>query len=60
MFKIPGVLLALYTLVAAVRGEVFAKSGVWGRTVSRAHAPEYFWIVIGIYAALSVSLILMF
>jgi hypothetical protein len=60
MFKILGVLLALYTLAAVVRGEVFAKSGVWGRTVSRAQAPEYFWIVIGIYTALSISLILVF
>lgn len=57
MFKTLGVLLAFYTAYAAASGQVFAKSGPSGRTVSRADSPEYFWIVIVIYAALSAALI---
>ncbi|HMN44126.1 MAG TPA: hypothetical protein PKE27_06130 [Povalibacter sp.] len=60
MFKLLGALLALYTLFAGLRGEVFAKSGVWGRTIARETNPRYFWVVIGIYAALSVALLTVF
>ena len=55
-----GVLVALYTTYAAIKGEVYAKSGPWGRTVSRVDSPEYFWVVIVIYAGLSVALITVF
>jgi hypothetical protein len=57
MFKLLGALVGVYTLVAAVKGEVYAKSGVWGRTISKHESPEYFWIVIAIYGALSVALL---
>lgn len=57
MFKILGTLVALYTAYAAVTGQVYAKSGPWGRTVSRMDTPAYFWVVIAIYAGLSVALI---
>ncbi len=60
MFKLLGALLALYTLFAAAQGEVYAKSGVWGRTITRLDSPRYFWVVIGIYAALSVALLTIF
>lgn len=60
MFKILGGVVALYTAYAAVKGEVYAKSGAWGRTVSRARSPEYFWVVIVIYACLSVALMVVF
>lgn len=60
MFKALGVIVALYTTFAAVRGEVFAKSGGWGKTVSRADSPEYFWVVIAVYAALAVALLTIF
>lgn len=60
MFKTLGVLVALYTTYAALKGEVYAKSGVWGRTVSRAESPQYFWVVIVIYAALSIALLTVF
>ena len=60
MFKMLGVLLALYTLYAALKGEVYAKSGAWGKTVSRHGSPEYFWLVIAIYAVLSVALLALF
>jgi hypothetical protein len=60
MFKLIGVLLALYTLFAALKGEVYARSRAWGRTITKAETPAYFWVVIGIYAALSVSLFVIF
>jgi hypothetical protein len=60
MFRILGVLVGLYTLYAAVNGVVYAKSGAWGRRVSRVESPEYFWVVITIYAGLSVALITVF
>jgi hypothetical protein len=60
MFKMLGMLLALYTLYAALKGEVYAKSGAWGRTVSRGGSPEYFWLVIAIYAGLSLALLTLF
>ena len=60
MFKFLGVLVALYTLYAIVTGSVYAKSGPGGRTVSRQDSPEYFWVVITIYAGLSAALLLYF
>ncbi|HEU4484745.1 MAG TPA: hypothetical protein VFR96_04585 [Povalibacter sp.] len=60
MFRLIGALLVVYTLFAAARGEVYAKSGMSGRTVVRADSPAYFWCVIGIYAALSIALIVFF
>jgi uncharacterized BrkB/YihY/UPF0761 family membrane protein len=60
MFKVLGVLVAVYTAHAAFRGEVFARSGAWGRTVTRSDSPRYFWVVIGVYATLSVALVTIF
>jgi hypothetical protein len=60
MFKALGALVALYTIYAAASGEVYAKSGTGGRTVSRQDSPGYFWAVIGIYAGLSFALIMVF
>ncbi len=60
LFKILGVFVGLYTLFAAIRGEVFARSRLWGRMVSKAESPVYFWVVIGIYAALSIALLTIF
>jgi hypothetical protein len=60
MFKLLGALVGLYAIFAACKGEVFAKSGVWGRTISRHDSPEYFWVVIAIYGVLSVALLTIF
>jgi hypothetical protein len=43
-----------------VRGEVFTASGAHGRTVTRDRTPSYYWLVISIYAVLSVALLLVF
>jgi len=50
----------LYTLYATVTGGVYIKSGAWGRTASRAESPEYFWVVIAIYASLALALATVF
>lgn len=60
MFKLLGALVGLYVVIAVARGEVFAKSGVWGRTVTRHDSPEYFWVVVTIYGALSIALLTIF
>ena len=59
-FQILGIVLALYTASAAVRGEVFTASGARGKTVTRDQTPRYFWIVIAIYAVLSVLMLTVF
>lgn len=58
--KVLGGVVGLYTLFAAIKGEVYAKSGVSGRLVSKADSPGYFWVVIGIYAALTIALVTIF
>ncbi len=60
MFKLLGVLVLLYVAYAAARGEVFAKAGASGRTVSRAESPQYFWVVVAIYAGLGIALLTVF
>jgi hypothetical protein len=60
MFKVLGIILAVYTIYAAVSGEVYAKSGAGRRTVSRHHSPVYFWVVVAIYGALSLALATIF
>lgn len=60
MFKAIGILLALYTLYAAIMGRVYIKSGPWGRSVQRQESPEYFWIVVIVYAGLATALVTVF
>ena len=60
LFKVLGAVVALYAIYAVVIGEVYAKSGPGGRRVSRKTAPQYFWVVIVIYAGLAIALITVF
>ncbi len=60
LFNGLGVLLAIYTIYATSQGEVFAKSGAWGKTISRMDSPKYFWTVIAVYSLLSMSLLIIF
>ncbi|MEO8367554.1 MAG: hypothetical protein ABI538_15275 [Pseudoxanthomonas sp.] len=60
MFKLLGVLLAVYTLYAAAKGEVVAKAGPGARTVLRSESPRYFWCVIILYAGLALALAFIF
>jgi uncharacterized BrkB/YihY/UPF0761 family membrane protein len=60
MFKLLGILLALYTVHSALRGEVYAKERAWGRTFRREDEPRTFWSIIVIYAGLSLALLFVF
>jgi hypothetical protein len=60
MFKLLGIMLAIYTMLSAVRGEVYAKHRAWGRSIRRDEEAGYFWVVIGIYSGLSLALLLVF
>lgn len=60
MFKFLGALVALYTVYAAVRGEVLAKAGHGARTIVRDESPRYFWCVVVIYAGLALALVFLF
>ncbi|MCQ9376932.1 hypothetical protein [Methyloversatilis sp. XJ19-49] len=56
MLKLIGVALAIYTVYAFVKGEVYARSFVMGRKVTRLEDENYFLTVIAIYGLLSVGL----
>ena len=60
MFKGLGVVVLIYTLYAISVGEVFAKSGIWGKTILRIDSPRYFWVVITVYALLGIALLTVF
>jgi hypothetical protein len=60
MFKALGIIVGFYTVYAAIAGKVYIKSGPGGRWVFRNESPEYFWIVIVIYLALSIALVTVF
>lgn len=60
MFRILAVAVAAYTAYAVLSGSVLAKSGWRMRRISRAEAPEDFWLVIVIYAGLSLAMALWF
>ncbi len=60
LFRALGMIVALYTAYSVNAGEVYAKSGMWGRTVQRAESPAYFWVIIVIYAGLSIALMTVF
>ncbi len=60
MFEALGALILLYAVYAALTGEVVAKSGIGGRTISRDDAPGYFWTVVAIYLGLGLVVALYF
>ena len=60
MFKFLGLLVAIYTAYSVLRGEVYAKSGAWGKSVSRDENPQEFWLTVVIYSALAIALIAFF
>lgn len=60
MFKALGLVVAAYTLWAAVDGKVYAKHRWSGRYIVRSEEPRYFWVVIAIYGGLAVALLTVF
>lgn len=60
MFRALGILVLLYVCYALAKGEVFAKKGVSGQTVSRKESPGYFATVIAVYILLGIALLTVF
>jgi succinate dehydrogenase/fumarate reductase cytochrome b subunit len=60
LFRVLGLLLAGYIVVAVLSGAVYAKSAVWGRTFRRAEEPLRYWSAIAAYALLSLALMFWF
>jgi len=60
VFKLLGILVALYVAYAVATGQVYAKRGLWGSLCKRSERPLYYWAVVTVYSGLSVALILVF
>ena len=60
LFKLLGVLVLAYTAYSAWRGEVFGRSGLWGKTWTREGSPGMFWAVIVCYCLLGLALLIVF
>lgn len=60
MFKLLGILVALYVAYALSIGEVYAKRGVSGATSTRAGEPYRYWSAIAAYALLAIALLFVF
>ncbi|HEU4590815.1 MAG TPA: hypothetical protein VFS13_07895 [Steroidobacteraceae bacterium] len=60
MFRALGILVLLYVCHALATGEVFAKDGFRGKSVSREENPGYFAAVIAVYIILGIALLTVF
>jgi hypothetical protein len=60
VFKVLGVFVGLYVVYAALKGQVYVRSGAWGRTIFKRDSPGRFWTAIGVYAILSIALLTVF
>jgi hypothetical protein len=60
LFKLLGFLLACYVLRALSTGEVYARSGIWGRTFRRDEQPWSYRSAVVAYAMLSIALMFVF
>ena len=60
VFVLLGLALLAYAGVAAVRGEVVAKSGPGMRRLRRDEHAVAFWSVVAIYAGLALALLFLF
>ena len=60
MFKMLGILVALYVVYALAAGQVYARRGVWGALLKRSENPFRYWAAVTAYSCLSAALILVF
>lgn len=60
LFKLLGVLVAGYVVFALARGEIYAKSGIWGRTYRRDDDATKFWTTVVVYSLLAIALVVVF
>lgn len=59
-FRVLGVGLACYIVVALLRGQVYARSGPWGREFARATDAWGYWSAVLCYSLLSAALMFVF
>ena len=57
MFKLLGLMVGIYVIVALISGAVKTRAGIRGRTIWRKREANYFWIVIALYASASIALL---
>jgi hypothetical protein len=60
MFKILAVLLACYVARCLVTGDVYGRSGAWGRSWNRNREPFGFWGAVGSYCVLALAMFFIF
>jgi hypothetical protein len=60
VFKILGILVALYVVYALAAGQVYAKRGPWGATSKRSDDPFNYWAAVAVYTGLSAALVFVF
>ncbi|HEX5459786.1 MAG TPA: hypothetical protein VFX20_07425 [Steroidobacteraceae bacterium] len=60
LFRILGVAVAFYVVLALLSGHVYARSGPWGRDFERSSDAWRYWSAVVCYALLSVALIFIF
>ena len=60
MFKILGILVALYVVYVLAAGQVYAKRGPWGATSKRSDDPFNYWAAVAVYTGLSAALVFVF
>jgi hypothetical protein len=60
LFRLLGVLLAAYLIQALHSGHVYARSGLFGRDLSRDAEPCGYWSAVVAYALLAAALLFVF
>lgn len=60
MFKILGLLLFCYVIYGLVTGDIYGRSGVWGKTYRRENNALGYWSAISAYILLTLALIFFF
>jgi len=60
VFRLLGILLALYVVRCLSTGEVFAKSGPWGKTCRREEDTFEYWGAIVVYVGIVLALFFWF
>ena len=60
LFRLLGVLLVAYLIQALHSGHVYARSGLFGRDLSRDAEPFSYWSAVVAYALLATALLFLF
>jgi Mn2+/Fe2+ NRAMP family transporter len=60
LFQVLGVLVLCYVGQSYLTGQVYAKHGVWGRTIRRDSDPWNYWFTLAIYTILAIAMFFFF